>query len=69
VEPDEADLVRQRLDKHVSEATDTHATTEELLEVVFSVRSVLRLYSESRREFWKADGVMAVFNSIIIQFL
>jgi hypothetical protein len=26
-------------------ATDTHTTTEDLLEVVFSVRSMLRLYN------------------------
>jgi hypothetical protein len=29
-------------------ATDTHATIEELLEAVFSVRSVPRLYNESQ---------------------
>jgi hypothetical protein len=28
--------------------TDTHATTEELLEAVFSVRSVTRLYNEGK---------------------
>jgi hypothetical protein len=35
----------QRLDKHLSAATDTHATIEELLDTVFSMRSVPRLYS------------------------
>jgi hypothetical protein len=34
--------------RHVKAATGTHATTEELLEGVFSVRSVLRLQNESR---------------------
>jgi hypothetical protein len=31
-------------DTHVSLATDTHATTEELLKAVFSMWLVLRLY-------------------------
>jgi hypothetical protein len=29
-------------------ATDTHATKEELVEAVFSVQSVLRLYNEDQ---------------------
>jgi hypothetical protein len=29
-------------------ATDMHATTEELLEAVFSVRSMLRLYNKDQ---------------------
>jgi hypothetical protein len=29
-------------------ATDMHTTTEELLKVVFSVKSVLRLYNEGQ---------------------
>jgi hypothetical protein len=33
---------------HVMAATDTHATIQELLEAVFSVRSVLRLYNEDK---------------------
>jgi hypothetical protein len=36
-------------DKHVSLAMDTQATIEELLEVVFSMRSVLRLHSKNNR--------------------
>jgi uncharacterized protein YhjY with autotransporter beta-barrel domain len=32
--------------RHVKDATDTHATTEELLEAAFSVRSVPSLYNE-----------------------
>jgi hypothetical protein len=40
VEPEETDVARQRLDKHVSAATDTHPTIEELLETVFSMRPV-----------------------------
>jgi hypothetical protein len=31
-----------------SQATDTHATTESLLETVFSVQSMARLYNEDR---------------------
>jgi hypothetical protein len=38
--------------RHVKAATDTHATTEELLEAVFSVRSVLRLYNEGQLPLW-----------------
>jgi hypothetical protein len=37
-------------DKHVSLAIDTQVTVEELLEVVFSMWSVLRLYSKNNRE-------------------
>jgi hypothetical protein len=36
----------QQLGKHVSEALDKHATTEELLKTVFNVKSMLRLYSK-----------------------
>jgi hypothetical protein len=34
------DVVRQRLGKHVSAATNTQATIEELLDAAFSMRSV-----------------------------
>jgi hypothetical protein len=37
---------RQQRGKHASKVMNTHATIEELLEVVFSVPSVPRLYSE-----------------------
>jgi hypothetical protein len=37
-------------DKHLSMATDMHAKTEELLEAVFSMWSMLRLYRESHWE-------------------
>jgi hypothetical protein len=37
---------RQRLRKHVPAATDTHATIEVLLEIVFSTRSVQKGYEE-----------------------
>jgi hypothetical protein len=33
-------------------ATDTHATVEELLEAVFSIRSELRIYSPGERGKW-----------------
>jgi hypothetical protein len=33
---------------HVLATTDMHATTEELLEAVFSGRSMLRLYNEDQ---------------------
>jgi hypothetical protein len=41
---------RQWHDKHVSLATDTHSTMEEVLEMAFSMLSVSRLYSESHWE-------------------
>jgi hypothetical protein len=40
----------ERSGKHVSAATNQHATKEELLEAVFSIRSVPRIYSEDQRE-------------------
>jgi hypothetical protein len=40
VEPEETVVVRQRLGKHVPTATNTHATTEELLDAVFSMSSM-----------------------------
>jgi hypothetical protein len=41
VEPEETAVAMQRLGKHVPAATNTHATTQELLDSVFSMRSVL----------------------------
>jgi hypothetical protein len=40
VQPEEIAIVRQRHVKQVSTATDTHTTTDELLEAGFSMRSV-----------------------------
>jgi hypothetical protein len=37
-------------------ATDTHTTIEELLEVVFSERSVSRLYNEGQLPLDSGDG-------------
>jgi hypothetical protein len=48
LESEETDVSRQQLDKNVPAATDTHATIEELLEAVFPMWSVTRLYSEVR---------------------
>jgi hypothetical protein len=47
---------RQRLYKHVSAATDTHAKIDELLKAMFSMRSVRRLYSEGHREMLASNG-------------
>jgi hypothetical protein len=38
-------IARQQLGKHTPGATDIHVTREEILEVVFSVQSMLRLYN------------------------
>jgi hypothetical protein len=46
VEPEETPIVRQRLGKLVSAATDAQATIEELLETMFSIRSVQSGYTE-----------------------
>jgi hypothetical protein len=53
-EPEEMAVAKQWLCKristvtnHVTEATHIHATTEKLLEVVFSVGSMQRLYQDS----------------------
>jgi hypothetical protein len=47
VQPEETAIARQRHGKHVSVAVDMHATVEELLEAVFSMWSVPRLYNEN----------------------
>jgi hypothetical protein len=49
VQPEETSTVRQRLSKHVPAATNTQATTEELLETVFSVGFTPRLYNNDPR--------------------
>jgi hypothetical protein len=49
VEPKETAVEMQRLSKHVSLATYTHATIEELLEAAFSVRSMLRLCQQGHQ--------------------
>jgi hypothetical protein len=43
-------IARQRYDKHVSAAADTHVTIEKLLEAIFPVRSVWRLYNKGEIE-------------------
>jgi hypothetical protein len=59
VKPAEIAITRERLCKHavarqwlssrhMMAATDTHATIEELLEAVFSVRSLPNLYNEDQ---------------------
>jgi hypothetical protein len=42
VKPEEVATARQRLGKHAPMARNTHATIEDLLEAVFSMRSMLR---------------------------
>jgi hypothetical protein len=44
--PEEMSIARQRLGKQVSVATDTQTTREELLETVFSIRSMQSAYKE-----------------------
>jgi hypothetical protein len=47
--PRKTSTARQRHSKHVSAVMCNHAKTEELLEAVFSMRSVPRLYKENQR--------------------
>jgi hypothetical protein len=46
VEPEKTSITRQRLGKQVPAATDTQATAEELLEMMFPIRSVQSGYKE-----------------------
>jgi hypothetical protein len=48
-EPEDMSIARQGLGKYVPMTTNTHATIE-LLEAVFSSRSVLRLYNEDQQD-------------------
>jgi hypothetical protein len=52
-------IARQRHAEHVSVSLDTHATIEELLEALFSVQCVLRLYRvrQARYLFHKAIAI------------
>jgi hypothetical protein len=46
VRPQKTSLARQRLGKHIPAAMDMHATIEDLLEVVSSIRPVPKFYKE-----------------------
>jgi hypothetical protein len=47
-ETEEAAIAMHQLSKHAPTTTDTHATVEGLLEVVFSMQSMLRIYNEDQ---------------------
>jgi hypothetical protein len=49
VESEETSTARKRLGKQVPAATNTQATTEEILETVFSVGFAPRIYNEGPR--------------------
>jgi hypothetical protein len=53
-------ISRQQLGKHITATTDTHATIEALLEMVFSTRSIQRGYNEDN---W-GDRVSSVWASV-----
>jgi hypothetical protein len=55
-DPEKTSITRQQHDKHVPTVTDNYTTVEELLEAVFSMWSVLRLYKENQREFLVSRG-------------
>jgi hypothetical protein len=63
VKPEETAVARQRLCKHVSAATDTHVTIEEILEAMFYMSFVSRP-SGKVRQSWL--GVAAVRNCDMI---
>jgi hypothetical protein len=46
VERKETAVAKQRLGKHFSAATNQQETIDELLETIFSIRSLLRLHDE-----------------------
>jgi hypothetical protein len=50
VEKEEVAIATQSCGKHISAAINQHATTDELLEAVFSVWFVPRLYSKDQQE-------------------
>jgi hypothetical protein len=52
VEQEEVTIAGEGRGKHVSATTNKHATIEEILEAVFSMRFKPRLYSEDRREMY-----------------
>lgn len=43
-------LAKQWLSKHLSAAVDVHPTIEKLLETMFPMQSILRLYSKDQNE-------------------
>jgi hypothetical protein len=49
--PEKTSIDRKRHGKHVSLITNDRATKEELLDAMFSMRPVLKLYKENQREF------------------
>jgi ribosome-interacting GTPase 1 len=50
VEPEETAVAMQRMGKHASAATNQHAAIEELLEMVFYMQSVERLYTRTKEK-------------------
>jgi ribosome-interacting GTPase 1 len=64
VQQEEAATVRQHHDKYVSTAMNQHATVEELLEAVFSVQSLLRLYNENHLEKLVSQRLELVVSSL-----
>jgi hypothetical protein len=49
VEQEETAVCRQRRGKHVSRATNQHTTIKEMLDAMFSMRPLSRLYSENQQ--------------------
>jgi hypothetical protein len=53
INPEETTTRSQLLSKHVSAATNNHTATMELLEAVFSIQYMLRLYRKPTRVFFQ----------------
>jgi hypothetical protein len=65
-DPEKISIARQCHCKHVSAVTNNHATTEKLLEVMFSMLSFPRLYKENKLEFLISQKCESVEKSAVI---
>jgi hypothetical protein len=54
VEAEKTDISKQRLSKHVPEATDKRTTIDKLQEEVFSMRPVSKLYRKDQQQLLEA---------------
>jgi hypothetical protein len=65
VEQIDAAIAMQRCGKHISAAVNEYATVEELLEAVFSMQSVPRLYRKNQQEML----VRKTYNNLLMLML
>jgi hypothetical protein len=60
---------RQRIGKHVPAAMNTHATTELLLETVFSNRAVQRSYKEDNWSNFRRGSKIKDITKIVLNLM